>query len=172
MGFGRARTTPGKNFLSPSQYTCPQREIFLSSWRRTVNLRRPERAQNEGFTGPDRSLRFALGFRLNDLLDQSQSAYALVPPRGSISKTMLGFKGGIREQNVTPRIFGGSDANRYKIIQPNCEMTPFLASSGCTGTQQAAQGFPLLLDRCPPRQTSRGERLKVKVEPLLTEITM
>ena len=35
--------------------------------------------------------------------------------------------------------------------------------------------FPLLLDcreRCPPRQKSRVERLRAKVEPLLIEVTV
>ena len=32
--------------------------------------------------------------------------------------------------------------------------------------------FPLLLERCPPRQRSRVGRLKAKVEPLLTEVTV
>jgi len=31
--------------------------------------------------------------------------------------------------------------------------------------------FPLLLERCPPRQKSRVERLNAEVEPLLTEAT-
>ena len=31
---------------------------------------------------------------------------------------------------------------------------------------------PLLLERCPPRQKSRVERLKAKVKPLLTQVTV
>ena len=37
---------------APRDRTCPERKSLLNLCRRTVNLRRPERARNEGFTGP------------------------------------------------------------------------------------------------------------------------
>jgi hypothetical protein len=67
-----------------------------------------------------------------------------------------------------PNIQGNVTLSRYnRRISPNFGSTMISITIRVDIRAHREEGFPLQ-ERCPPRQISRVERLKAKVEPLLT----